>query len=289
MQFRDFLLVPLCLLLIGCSDGRSDPIDTIIATPDFPVNEDLTGSWKLVNYSLDDGTSREVPESALGQITFNSDNTLEVSYTCGGFEAQYFRDNNVLTTTESQAPELQCDAEEADANARERNDLLFQSLFDSQTMIEQANEDMFALITIRNEGLVFERIQADTQLQNTMWRLSSIERDDGSIYTPQPELSYFLSLNDDNFRIQFWCVYREGNYSVLNDGVLTTTSLNDMEVFSCPPPPTTEPADIEDLLTSFFDGKTIVFVQTESELELSSVSNEVLRFAACETNCSNIF
>jgi|GEM_PF-5613691 len=129
----------------------------------------------------------------------------------------------------------------------------------------------------------------ENTLQNTMWRLSSLERDDGSIYSQQPDLSYFLNLNDDNFRIQFWCVYREGNYSVLNDGVLTTTSLNDMEVFSCPPPPTTEPADIEDLLTSFFDGKTLMFVQTDAGLELRSVSNEVLRFAACEMNCLNVF
>jgi len=75
---------------------------------------------------------------------------------------------------------------------------------------------------------------------------------------------------------------------VLNDGVLTTTSLDVMDVFDCIAPPIAEP-DIEPLLTEFFDGKTMMFVQTEIELELRSLANEVLLFAACESNCSISF
>ena len=132
-------------------------------------------------------------------------------------------------------------------------------------------------------------LPTSNSLQNTVWKLSTLEREDGSMYSPQPELAYFLTLNADDFRIQFWCVYREGNYTVLNDGVLTTTSLADMQVFDCPPPPIVEPSDVEDVLTGFFDGETIMFLQTESDLELRSVSNESLRFSACETSCSNSF
>lgn len=145
------------------------------------------------------------------------------------------------------------------------------------------------VITTPDIEILPGEMPTENTLQDTMWKLTSLEREDGTGYSPQSDLSYFLHLKTNDFRIHFWCVYRDGNYKVLNDGVFATTSLNVMNVFDCPAPPRDDEPDIEILLTGFFDGKTIMSVQTETELELRSLANEVLLFSVCETNCLNTF
>ena len=210
----------LLLILGGCSsdgsDGDPEALDDgpeiVSETPSeaeepevstVPSSE-FTGRWKLIGYSLDDSTSRTVPDSASAQIAFGANEVLDVTADyCESFQVPYTVNDGVLTTTESITPEglPMCDAIDSDDDSLERSALMYRALLNTQTMVAVSDDDVLTVRTGTNEVLVFERV-AETApaptsrddpdvalLERTVWLLASRRTADGLVVPTEGDLS----------------------------------------------------------------------------------------------------
>ena len=124
-----------------------------------------------------------------------------------------------------------------------------------------------------------ESLDVPESFLDTEWLLTSIERENGSILTPDQAIKYSLSFDENVFRIGFYCEHRLGNFT-FSDSVMNTSQLHDLGIFDCLAPPRPE-GEIREILVSFFNNRTIMIRRTDSTLELRSLDNALLNYSAC--------
>jgi len=146
MCLRSFAsILALLMILAGCSSDESEE------------RSDLVGRWKLNSYTLDDGSSKTVPDSATARIEIRDNGIISVAYLCGGYEASYTIADTILSTRDAVFPEATCDGVEGGADALERNQLLERVLLNTQTTAVVSDNDVLTVTAGSNEVLVFER------------------------------------------------------------------------------------------------------------------------------------
>ena len=132
-------VVLLLTILSGCSsdgnDGDSETLDdgseVVSENPELPATEEptdpttlaseLIGRWRLSGYTLDDGTSKTVPDDSEVGIEIRSTGTLSVNL-CPDFTVSYDVSDGILTTADAVFSDPGC-APFPDVDADERNGL----------------------------------------------------------------------------------------------------------------------------------------------------------------------
>ena len=271
----------LLLVLVGCSpDGNDsdsgtldDGFEVVSETPSeveepevepevstVPGSE-FTGRWKLIGYSLDDGTSRTVPDSASAQIAFGANEVLDVTADyCESFQVPYTVNDGVLTTTESITPEglPMCDAIDGDDDSLERSALMYRALLNTQTMVAVSDDDVLTVTTGTNEVLLFDRV-VDPSPVVGQWMLRSYSESEDGIGTEvdleDRDSGVVLNLGPDGRSwLSFNCGGLEGFYS-LDDEVLSFSMSDALVDGLCPPRNGTDEATVRLLLRTFGDGR----------------------------------
>ena len=88
----------LLLILSACSSDGSDSSPEVPADP-TALSSELVGRWRLSGYTLDDGTSKTVPDGVDVGASFSPEGLLAVQHDeCDDYEISYRLDNGVLTT-----------------------------------------------------------------------------------------------------------------------------------------------------------------------------------------------
>ena len=236
-------IATLLQILNGCSSGGSDgdpealddgseigsenPSEVEDPTAPAVPGSELTGTWSLRSYTLDDGTTGTVPAVASAEIEFRGDGILRVTTdACDGFEVPYTVSNSILTTAESIAPEQEatCGATDDDAGVLDRGALLTRALLDTQTMVA-VSDDVLTVATGSNEVLVFERLAEAATVTEALagfeWRLDAASTGDGTMRPlyGDPGRARFEG-DGGQFRLVLPCRGWTGTWSV-PDSVLT--------------------------------------------------------------------
>ena len=309
-------LAPFAVLLLtllgGCSsdgtDGDPEALDdgpeiasenpSDIGEPVSPAVSDseLLGFWELTDYTLDDGTSKTVPETVFVWINFRSSDTLRVTYSaCDSVDATYRLDNGVLTTTDSMPPpgNVGCAGQYDDVDDPERSGLMRRALLDTQTMVAMSDDDVLTVTTGNNEVLVFDRVAettpasemgADLPIVDVEWELIDYRTSEGEDVPATFSPPYSVRFSDNEARHPFQasfptCGRLEGDY-LLDGSELTMVDVGDVSaVISCDSTPSGDDRTDTFLADLFVGTQSLSADITGDVLTLMSASGARARFA----------
>ena len=288
---RPRFTAPIVLLLIlgGCSSDNDHSPETpeggsgiasenpIDGEEPMVAESGFVGRWVLVSYTLDDGTSRSVPDGirAGGGIGFDasSDGILEVQHDlCDSYTTSYRLDNGILTTTDPEFPDVSCDGMYGDDNNAERSELLRRALLSTQTMVV-VSDDMLIATTGQNEVLTFERLLmageagslSSGQIQGRTWRMVRYRDQEGNLNAVSSGFEYSFLLDEEgSATLISQCSSGSANYEY-SDGLLRTSNYSDEVSVTCPDV-LPEDGDISDqVFSSLFNPNASVTVSVPAD------------------------
>jgi len=151
------------ILISGCSGSgtNNDESDQSSANGNQISQSVFEGNWILTDYTLDDGTAKNLPfnvrNGAVIGIDVSSANAISVRHAlCGSYEINYQLNNNIVITTDPIYPEQACTGFYDDTDNDERSEILERAFLNTQTQIS-LNNGVLAATKIRNETLNFVR------------------------------------------------------------------------------------------------------------------------------------